>query len=285
MKKSVFIIVLLFAFLFFVRPIFAAPALNVAAQWSPIICQVDNSDGLTAQQNIFTLVNYDRDWRLNNNWYNLLFYQLERAMYYSVVESDTHYFIGYYQYYPRHIGGGDHEHDMTGVLVAVSKTADGSSQLDMLVTYNNNKWQKWNGSQVRLEGGHPVLNISAKTHEIAAAGKSNGALPTASLYEISSSGYLKVQGNNKALQGGSHASYRLIPLTQLWDHRQDIGQGRVFAHWGYFDSYNAIKVKAPWVWEYRQINWLTNPDELIQHFKRRPVKYCNYLSNPYQLSM
>lgn len=271
MKKIVGFI-MLYICLFSIQSVAEATARDIASQWAPVICQVDNSDGLKAQQNIFTFVNYDYDWRLNNNWYNLLFYQLERAMYYSVVESDSHYFIGYYQYYPRHIDGGDHEHDLTGVLIAVSKTSDGSGQFDMLVTYNNNKWQKWKGSQVRLEGGHPVLNISAATHEITTVGKSNRALPAASLYEISSS-------------GGSHASYHLIPLTQLWDHRQDIGQGRVFARWGYFDSYNAVKVKAPWVWEYRQINWLTNPDELIQHFKRRPVKSCNYLSNPYQLSI
>jgi hypothetical protein len=285
MMKKIVGFIMLYLCLFSIQPVAAATARDIASQWAPVICQVDNSDGLTAQQNIFTLVNYDRDWRLNNNWYNLLFYQLERAMYYSVVESDSHYFIGYYQYYPRHIGGGDHEHDMTGVLVAVNKTSDGSGKLDMVVTYNNNKWKKWDGSQVRLEGGHPVLNISAVTHEITAAGKSNRVLPAAGIYEISSSGNLKGQGNNKALQEGAHASYRLISLTQLWEHRQDIGQGRVFTRWGYFDSYNAVKVKAPWVWEYRQFNWLTKPGELIQYFKRKHVKSCNYLDNPYQLSM
>ncbi|HEY3425448.1 MAG TPA: hypothetical protein VGL27_11670 [Negativicutes bacterium] len=282
MKERVCRLLFLMIVIFFTQPGFAAPALNVAIQWSPVFYQMDKSDGLTAQQNIFTLVNFDRDWRLNNNWYNLLFYPLDRMMYYSVVESDTHYFIGYYQYYPRHIGGGDHEHDMTGALLAVSKTPDGLGRLDMLVTYSNNRWEKWNGAQVQLEAGHPSLTISAATHAIAASGKSSRVLRTDGIREISSTANLLAKGNNMVLSGGAYTGYRLIPLTQLWDHRQEIGQGRVFARWGYFDSYNAITVTAPWVWDYCQINWLAKPGEFIQCFKGIPVKACAYLSNPYQ---
>lgn len=284
-KKNLCFIIILFILLFSVPPISAAAELNVVTHWAPIIFQVDCSDGLTAQQNIFTVVNYDHDWRLNNNWYNLRFYQLDRAMYYSVVESDTHYFISYYQYYPRHVRGGDHEHDMTGALVAVSKTSDGAGHLDMLLTYSNNKWQKWDGYQVQLEGGHPALTISASAHEIVASGKNDRVLRTDVISVTSSTDYLMQRENNNALQGESHAGYRLIPLTQLWDHCQDIGQGRVFARWGYFDSYNSVEATAPWVWDYHQINWLTKPGELIQYFKGAPVKSLNYLSNPYQIDI
>ncbi|HWR09547.1 hypothetical protein [Sporomusa sp.] len=285
MNKNRYIIILLVLFWLGGQPVPAAPAPDIVTQWSPVICQLDKSDGLSAPQNIFTLVNYDRDWRLNNNWYNLLFYPLERAMYYSVVESDSHYYISYYQYYPRHIGGGDHEHDLTGVLLAVSKTPDKSGRLDMLVTYSNNKWQRWDGSRVRLVGRHPVLNIRAASHEIAAAGRSNRALTSSAMYQIAASGNPTGLDNTKALQKGANAGYRLISLDQLWDRRQDIGQSRVFARWGSFDSYNAVKVTAPWVWEYRQLNWLTRPGELIQYFQGRTVRECNYLSNPYQPGM
>ncbi|WP_371378676.1 hypothetical protein [Sporomusa aerivorans] len=266
MKRSISCLVLLYICLLYPLPAAAAQPVDMAARWAPVICQTDGSDGLAAPQNIFTLINYDRDWRLNNNWYNLLFYPLDQAMYYSVVESDTHYFIGYYQYYPRHAGGG-HEHDLTGVLAAVSKTPDGAGRLDMLVTYSNHQWQKWSGSRVRLEGRHPVVKIRTASHEITALGKSRRALPATALY---------------AAAGGGPAGYRLVPLTQLWEQRQDIGSGRVFARWGYFDSFNAIKVTAPWLWEYHRLNWLATPGELIQYFRGRPVKACQYLSNPYQ---
>lgn len=280
MKKSVCFIVLLSLFLCYVQPISAARR-NIVTQWAPVIYQVDRSDGLTAQQNIFTLVNFDRDWRLNNNWYNLRFYSLERVMYYSLMESDTYYFIGYYQYYPRHIGSDEHEHDMTGVLLAVKKTSDGGGRLDMLVTYSNHKWQKWEREQVLLEDGNPVLTISAATHEIAARGKSNRVLLTDGIHIITTNENLIKAGDNKVLQR-SHAGYRLVPLTQLWEHCQEIGQGLVFARWGYFDSYNAVKATAPWVWNYHQNNWLTKPGELIQCLKGIPVKSIPYRSNPYQ---
>lgn len=282
MKKSICFLVLLSVLIYYIQPISAAAGRNIITQWAPIIYQVDRSDGLTAQQNIFTLVNFDRDWRLNNNWYNLRFYPLDRVMYYSLLESDTHYFIGYYQYYPRHIGSGEHEHDMSGVLLAVGKTSDGAGRLDMLVTYSNNKWQNWDGSQVLMEEGNPVLTISAATHEIAASGKHNRLLRTDGIHVIASAENLIKAGDNKAQQGGSHTGYRLVSLTQLWDHCQEIGQGRVFARWGYFDSYNAVKVTAPWIWNHHQNNWLTKPGELIQCLKGIPIKSIPYRSNPYQ---
>lgn len=266
MKKSIGCLVLLYICLAWPLPATATPAGDTASRWAPVICQQARGDGLAELQNIFTRANYDLDWRFNNNWYNLLFYPLDRAMYYSVVESDDHYFIGYYQYYPRH-AGEQHEHDLTGVLAAVRKTPDGAGQLDMLVTYSNQRWQKWTGSRVRLEAGHPVLNICAASHEITAAGRSRRALPATALY---------------AAPAGTQGGYQLVPLTQLWEQRQDIGPGRVFARWGYFDSFNAIKVTAPWLWEYHRLNWLAKPGELMQYLRGKPVKACKYLSNPYQ---
>lgn len=280
MKKSLAVILFLYYCVWFPLPVSAVPAADIASRWSPVICQADTGNGLTAQQNIFTLVNYDRDWRLNNNWYNLLFYPLERVMYYSVVESDSHYFIGYYQYYPRHTGRAEHEHDLTGVLLAVAKTPDQTGRLDMLLTYSNKKWRPWPGAKVRLEGRHPVLNIRPGSHEITAAGRSRRGGPAAGIYEIPASD--KPAGPiSKVLPDGAHGGYRLVPLTQLWERRQDIGQGRVFARWGAFDSYTEVKVTVPWVWEYRQLNWLTKPGELIQYFQDRRVRASNYLSNPY----
>ena len=280
MKKSLVFILFVYNFLLCPLPVSAVPAADIASRWSPVICQIDTGSGLTAQQNMFTLVNYDRDWRLNNNWYNLLFYSLEQVVYYSVVESDTHYFIGYYQYYPRHVGRAQYEHDMTGMLLAVAKTPDQTGQLDMLLTYSNKQWRQWPGSKVHMEGRHPVLNIRAGSHEITTAGGSSRVLPVARIYESPVSDEL---GGPiaKVPPGGAHAGYRLVPLAALWERRQDIGQGRVFASWGVFDTYNEAQVTVPWVWEYRRLNWLKQPGELVRYFQGQPVQACNYLSNPY----
>lgn len=275
MKQSVYCIMFLLALLF-AQPVSAIAAPDIVRQWAPVVCQSDNSDGLAAKQNVFTLVNYDLDWQLNNNWYNLYFYPLAHAMYYSVVESDTHYFLGYYQYYPRH--GRGHEHAMTGVLLAVRKLPDSTSSLDLLVTYSNGKWQTREGERVFLSNGHPVLRLRAGTHALAVAGKNSRLLRNKNVQVLSPAG----SRLNRDYQAGSgHTDYVLIPLTSLWERRQDIGQGRVFSRWGYFDSYNAVKVSAPWAWEFRRLNWLLNPGELTLYFTGHPVKACNYLIHPY----
>ncbi|WP_169716680.1 hypothetical protein [Sporomusa acidovorans] len=281
MKKNFCLTMLLLVSLFSARPIFAVAAPNLVAQWAPVIYQTDSSDNLTAQQNVFTSVNYDLDWRSSNNGYNLRFYPMNWTMYYSVVESDTHYFIAYYQYYPRYLHDGENKQDMTGVLVAVSKTSDGSGRLDMLLTYSNKDWRKWEGSKVQLEGGHPALTISAATHAITAGKKRYQLSRTDGVYLKPSPANL-MQADDQELQGGFRAGYRLIPLTQLWEHCQDIGPGRVFARWGYLDSNNSSVTTAPWVWGYHQINWLSQPGELVQRFQRLPFKPVNYLNNIYR---
>lgn len=273
MKKSIGGLLLLAICLFFgSRPADAARADDIAARWAPVICQRGQGDGLRMAENTFTLVNYDRDWRLNNNWYNLLFYPPRPAMYYSVVESDSHYFLGYYQYYPRHTGSAGHEHDLTGVLAAVRKTPEGAGQLDFLLTYTAGNWHSWQGSRVRQEGNHPVLNIYAASHELTAAGRSRRALPATALYPLPAT----------TPAGDARGGYQLVPFAELWEQRQDIGQNHAFARWGYFDSMSAIRITAPWVWEYRRLNWLTQPGELVQYFQGRRVKACTYLMNPYQ---
>ena len=276
MKQSVCWIMLLLALLF-AQPVAAIAAPDIVRQWAPVVCQSDHSDGLAAKQNVFTLVNYDLDWRLNNNWYNLYFYPLAHAMYYSVVESDTHYYLGYYQYYPRH--GRGHEHAMTGVLLAVRKLSDNTCALDLLVTYSNGKWKTRDGGRVFLADGHPGLQLRAGTLAIAAAGKNSRLLRKKNMQVLSPAGS-RLGSDHQA--GSGHTDYVLLPLTVLWERRQDIGQGRVFSRWGYFDSFNAVRVSAPWAWEYRRLNWLLNPGELTLYFTGQPVKACNYLNHPYQ---
>jgi hypothetical protein len=236
--------------------------------WAPIIYQQDDGQNPMARENTFTAVNYDRDWRANNNWENLPYYPPGAAVYYSLVESDTHYFIGYYLYYPRHTGGTKHEHDMGGVLAVVQKGADKFGQLELLLIYNNNEWLKLSGSHVRRENGHPILVVSTGTHEISNEREPGpgGAYPMP-----------LTSGQSTA---PAHGGYRLVDLQELWQHRNDIGQNRTFNRWGYFDS-DYLNVAAPWVWEYHRINWLAKPAEMLQRIHDTANQTVKYLNNPY----
>ncbi len=267
--KCVIIVVFLLGVL--VTPVQAGTAsdADMALWWAPVIYQQDDGRNPIARENTFTTVNYDHDWRADNNWENLPYYPPVPAVYYSLVESDTHYFIGYYLYYPRHTGATKHENDMSGVMVVVQKSNDKYGQLEMLLVYGNNNCAKISYSHVWRENSyHPILVVSAGTHEITneRAPGPGGAYP---LFPTS--------GQTAAAHGG----YRLVDLQELWQHRNDIGQNRTFNRWGYFDSGEYINVAAPWVWEYRKTNWLAKPAEMLQRIyggANQPVKYLN---NPY----
>lgn len=100
---------------------------KLAGYWSPILYQDvgDNPEG-----DIPTLVNFDGDWVGTNNWENIPQYgkgkkALYPRSYWSLVESETHYFIGYNLFYATHDPDGtlgDHENDMEGMMLVIRKS-------------------------------------------------------------------------------------------------------------------------------------------------------------------
>ncbi|CQR74685.1 hypothetical protein SOV_28000 [Sporomusa ovata DSM 2662] len=240
---------------------------NMIAWWAPAIFQQDDTRNPLARENVFTVVNYDRDWRGNNNWENLSYYPPTPAVYYSLAESDTHYFIGYYLYYPRRTGRNKHEHDMVGALTVVKKGSEKFGHLELLLVFSDNNWLTVKGSQVWCKNGHPILKVSDGNHEISneRAPGPGGAYPRSPADS----------------QAAGQCGYKLVDLQELWQHRNDIGPNRTFNRWGYFDGDSYLNVAAPWAWEYRRINWLANPAEILQRIKGRAKQPVKYLSNPY----
>ena len=261
MKKSLCILLLICVSLLAIpeRADAMDPA-TLAAQWKPLIYQQNRLEKQDIKLNVSVPVDYDHDWRTNNNWYNFLFFPLQEAMYYSVVESETHYYIGYYQYYPRYTAGREQEHDFTGILLSVLKNAAEANPLEAVISYSNHHWEYRKGNSLCLKNNHPLVKIASSSHEIDFIGKSN-----------------------RNFQEKTHNDYALVPLLDLWDRRQDIGPGRLFSQWGYFDSLNVRTVAAPWLWNYRTYNWLSKPEELFKHIQGNSIFKVPYIANPYQL--
>ncbi|AFC30427.1 hypothetical protein PM3016_3606 [Paenibacillus mucilaginosus 3016] len=99
---------------------------KLAGYWSPILYQ---DVGGKPEGDIPTTVNFDGDWSGTNNWENIGQYgrglkALYPNTYWSLVESETHYFIGYNFFYATHdpqTSFGDHENDMEGIMLVVRK--------------------------------------------------------------------------------------------------------------------------------------------------------------------
>ena len=102
---------------------------EIAIHYAPQIDQAVNvllSEG--GRGDFITAVNYDGDWSCLNNWENLRAGDLGAVVYYSVQETDTHYYVGYYFYHPRddaEIYLDRHENDLEGIMLAVPKSAEG----------------------------------------------------------------------------------------------------------------------------------------------------------------
>jgi hypothetical protein len=93
---------------------------DIAYFWAPVIEQ----QMYWRWSDFFTTINYDGDWDATNNWKHLgeSVENPRAAVYYSVVASESHWFILYGTYFP---GDNDclnsHEHDFEGFLLVVRR--------------------------------------------------------------------------------------------------------------------------------------------------------------------
>ena len=78
---------------------------QIAALFAPVIHQ---GLGDHPRGDYITNFDFDGDWRGDNNWENLdnLNYKLRAYVYFSVIETTTHYFIHFATFHPRDYKGG-----------------------------------------------------------------------------------------------------------------------------------------------------------------------------------
>ncbi len=91
--------------------------IQIAAHFAPIVYQ-----GLGEDQRADYLTNFDfdGDWKGDNNWVNLdnRSFPLRASVYFSVAETNTHYFIHYAFFHPRDYKGGLSESTILDVLIS-----------------------------------------------------------------------------------------------------------------------------------------------------------------------
>ncbi len=178
---------------------------EIATLFAPIFYQ---ALGDKPRSDYITSFDFDGDWKGDNNWNNLANkdFSLKAFIYYSVVETATHYFVHYAVFHPRDYKGGErkgailseliregakrggkydptgladeatlaHENDMEGTLVVVKKNGSDLSQAQVIFveTLHHNNFARYQAgeetSRFVLEGQHPLLYIEPKGHGIEA---------------------------------------------------------------------------------------------------------------------
>lgn len=273
MKKNAVLLLLVLTLVFsvvvpFPKEVHAASADEIASYWAPDFYQ-DVNDTYGYPADYMTNFNYDGDWAGNNNWENLYNYTLHSYAYYSFVETQTHYFIGYYDYHARDDGPlslDKHENDLEGVLVVIRKDGSTYGSFQLMETCAHNQFYQYTndgnittGSDnvdggVLFRGSHPKVFI-----------QSNGQSPIGGHGNYAYDGSGAPGGDGIVYQVGATAdvvtdatgdythaySYQLLSMDDFWNRRNDIGDGHTFGAWGALDgdTYETDAAKMPWAWD------------------------------------
>ena len=274
---------------------------EVAAHYAPQIDQAVNvllSAG--GRGDFITAVDYDGDWSCLNNWENLRRGNLGAVVYYSVQETDTHYYVGYYFYHPRddaEIWLDMHENDLEGMMLAIPMSEEGFLPPEYMYTqghgnvyfYTAHALESVNmlhgshhgGTLTLAEGtGRPHIYITPNGtlnncgHSVEAAGGHSA------YWSVGNSGVRYVYGGSAQTPtswNGAFAdnpcSYELRPLSELWTFRSGPYDGTgVFGSYGAFDGDNWGEDRAnpPWAWRNKTAygfggSFLSDPAWTINH--------------------
>ncbi|MGN1368113.1 MAG: hypothetical protein ACI4WX_04545 [Aristaeellaceae bacterium] len=260
---------------------------EIAIHYAPQIDQAVNVLLAAGGRGDFlTAVNYDGDWSCLNNWDNLRRGDLSAVVYYSVQETDTHYYVGYYFYHPRddaEIWLDRHENDMEGIMLCVPKPQEDYLPPEMMYVQGHGSLffyfisgvtpadmlagSHWGGDMALVGAGQnahrphvyicPNGTLKNQGHSVESAANHSA------YWSVGNSGVRYVYGGKaetpRAWNGSFEknlCSYDLRPLEELWVFRSGPYDGTgVFGSYGAFDGDNWGEDKAnpPWAWRNKTI--------------------------------
>jgi hypothetical protein len=144
---------------------------TVAFSHAPIHYQDTDSDRPKADY--LVKFNYDNNWKGNDNWDNLNNGDLTAQIYYSVVETETHWFIAYIFFHPQDwddVGAprNEHENDLEGFLAICRKDVGKHGRLEAIITQAHGKWNTYfnESSTIRpLDEGRMNRKLIFRDHD------------------------------------------------------------------------------------------------------------------------
>lgn len=239
---------------------------DLALRWAPVHYQDTDSSDYDADY--LSTVDFDGDWDARDNWEAQPSFPLRGAVYYSVVETTTHWFIVYAFYHPRDwtefdpFGLFTHENDMEGALLTVRRDS-GYGVLEAMVTAAHSDFYSY------APAGSPYVS-GRETVDGALRLQSVGTVPRPTTFQ-EAKGHGAVAWNGAEFPGGDgvvyfpsssgsevpstgndrSVAYRLVDIFGaggLWAHRAD---PLTFASFGTFrgDNGQDNAANAPWGWD------------------------------------
>jgi hypothetical protein len=129
----------------------ALSSFDLAFHWAPVHYQDVNKKsgtGLKGRSDYIVAFDYDGDFNGRNNWDNMQPSSTnpQAHMYFSVSESDSHWFVYYVAYHPRDWAAGiaqEHENDGEGCILLVRKDGTQFGVLETVTTVFHAQWRSY----------------------------------------------------------------------------------------------------------------------------------------------
>lgn len=283
---------------------------DLARHYAPVINQ-----GAATDQDYITGADMDGDWIGSNNWENQPTGDLRAQVYYSVVETETHFFCFYSLFHPRDYtddpceeSDGCHENDMESLQVVVAKDGTAFGQPLALLTLAHSHIYLYPidesvqagtleiDRRASLVEGHPEVWVETYGHGI--YGRAQILSPGRMVYQVGDQAELPEDTRDKDVR------YALVPIYDtLWQHRAEIGPGRLFDK--PFDyrgvilpaSFDGVdwgedKANPPWAYDQeigdvlRRGDFFLDPARAVGTFATFVGEWSNkYVSNPYLVDL
>jgi hypothetical protein len=218
----------------------AGAVVPLALRWAPIHHQdVDTTGGhsIGGAADFVTRVDFDGDWDARNNWEHAPAYPLAAYVYFSVVQTRTHWFLTYMFFHARDwtnrpFFDSEHENDAEGALLIVERDGSRYGVLRAAITVAHANFfaytppgSPWRSGRETVDGPlpmqpsphdsflRPVTAQESHGHGLRAYRGGDGVVYYPSTVA-------EVPGGD----GGRDVRYRLIDVFEpggLWDRRAD----------------------------------------------------------------
>ncbi len=240
--------------------------LQLAEYWAPVWWQDTDEDDFRAD--FITNIDFDGDWDPLNNWNNLPQFKLEAYIYCWVVETTTHWFIGYADFHPRDWSDDitapwdEHENDMEGCLLVIQKEGGTYGEFILMITRAHEDLYSYKDydspvsnkvgeghedidGDIEFETHHPHIYVKAEGHAV------YGDLRWEKKGFPGGDGVVyRYTGQAEEPQNGDdrNVGYDLVDIGELWAKRHD---PEIFYEFGTFrgDDRGENKANAPWRWD------------------------------------
>ena len=265
-------------------------------------------------------VNFDGDWNAKNNFANLDTGNADAVIYYSFVKTSTHWYLGYYLFFPQRwtswFLGTKYENTMRGVLLVVEQDGSMYGKPVLMETLTEDSFFQYVPDANSLSGQatkdgninydfsypsdhHPVVYVHSQDHGIwgddylwnnVSYWDING-FPgdDGVVYRFGAVSELPVLDNDEV-----YYSLEAV-FDSLWPHRNDVGNGKLFDEFGHFNYASSTNYKALAPWRLYDSNFPNNPegemlydpaDFVRRHFNSGWGSFSfTYMYNPYVIKV